>query len=161
MKRITTLLITFLIGANILAQKSDDIQLANEYFIKGEFEKASDLYKSLATKPQNISNIHNNYFSLLLELKDYKTADKYLKRINKLFPQNVYYQIDQGILLGNIGKEQDAEKVFDALINKYRSNEYSIRLASQYFITKRYYEFALKSLLASRSESKVDDKHAL
>lgn len=155
-------LITILVAAHtLLAQKSDDIQLANEYFINGDFEKAGDLYKSLADDPKNISVIHNNYLSLLLDSKDFKTAEKYLKRVTKLFPQNVYYDIDQGILLKHIGKPLEADKVFNDVILKNRANEYHIRLAAQYFISKRFYEFALQALLESRKHSKTNDKHAL
>jgi len=143
------------------AQKSDDIQLANEYFLNAEFEKAQDLYSSLADDPKNISIIHTNYLKLLVDLKDYKTAEKYLKRIIKIFPRNIYYQIDQGILLREQGQELEANKTLDDIISGNKGNQHVMRQVSQYFLNKRYYELALKTLIASRESSKSLDLHAL
>lgn len=150
-----------LCGQYALAQKSDDIQLANEYFINGDLQKAQDLYASLANNPKNISIIHNNYLKLLFDLEEYKTAEKYLKRISKIFPKNVYYQIDQGFLLRQIGKEEESNKLFNTVIARNKSNQYLIRQVSQYFINKRFYEFSLKALKASRESSKTKNQHAL
>ncbi|MEQ6121344.1 tetratricopeptide repeat protein [Reichenbachiella sp. MALMAid0571] len=161
MKKIFLFILIISAASKVVCQKSDDIQLANEYYINGELEKAGDLYKSLSTDPKNISIIHNNYFNLLMDLKEYKTADKYLNRISKIFPQNVYYQIDQGILFKQMGETSQADKLFNNIIEKNKTNEYLIRLASQYFINNRFYEFALKALLVSRTQSKTADKHAL
>ena len=137
MKNILIIAILFL-GQNALGQKSDDIQLANEYFINGDFEKAQDLYSSLADNPKNISIIHNNYLKLLFDLEEYKDAEKYLKRITKIFPKNVYYQIDKGFLLRQLGKEAEADKLFNNIIDKNKGNQYLIRQVSQYFINKRF-----------------------
>ena len=157
-------LILLLIGLTVqplLAQRSDDVQLANEYYVNGELEKAGDLYAKLATKTQNISAIHNNYFSLLLELKNYKVAEKYLKRAIKAFPKNVNYQIDEGVLQRSMDQVEESNSTFEKVIEKHKTNEYYIRLASQYFLNKRYYEFSQKALLASREHSNKQDKHAL
>ncbi len=148
-------------ATNCLAQKTDDIQLANEYYINGELEKAGDLYEKLAETTKNIPIIHNNYFTLLLELREYKTADKYLKKIIKTFPQNVYYQIDKGVLIRQQGDLEESDKYFRQFIETNKGNEYKMRLAAQNFISKRYYEFAEEALLASRKTLKDDNKHAL
>ncbi|MFY0651557.1 MAG: tetratricopeptide repeat protein [Cyclobacteriaceae bacterium] len=161
LKIIFSLFLTIIIISSGYAQKSPDIQLANEYYVNGEFEKANDLYKSLAQNPKNISIIHNNYFSLLLNIQDYKTAQKYLKRILKIFPDNVYYQIDNGILAQNASTKEDADQIYHEVIAKNKTYEYRIRLAAQYFNSKRNYEFALKALLESRKNSKRKNAHAL
>lgn len=150
-----------LLATSAHAQKSDDIQLANEYFVNGDFEKAQDLYTSLAEDPKNISIIHNNYLMLLFDLEEYKDAEKYLKRISKIFPKNVYYQIDKGFLLRRLGKEEDADKLFNSIIENSKENQYLIRQVYQYFINKRFYELSLKALKASRQSSKTVDQHAL
>jgi tetratricopeptide (TPR) repeat protein len=160
MKNILIIFILFL-GPLARAQKSEDIQLANEYFINGDLEKAQDLYSSLANNPKNISIIHNNYLKLLFDLEEYKEAEKYLKRISKIFPKNVYYQIDKGFLLMQLGDEIEADKLFHSIIDKNKGNQYVIRQVSQYFINKRFYEFSLKALKASRQSSKTLDQHAL
>ena len=44
------------------SQQTTEIQLANEYYGQGEYEKAKTLYEDLAKDYNNIPLIHNNYF---------------------------------------------------------------------------------------------------
>ena len=46
------------------AQNIQEIQLANEYLIKGDKVKALELYRELAKSDNNIPTIHNNYFNV-------------------------------------------------------------------------------------------------
>ena len=51
---------------NSAAKLEQNVQLGNEYYVNGEFEKAEALYKDLAKQRQAIPGIHTNYFSLLV-----------------------------------------------------------------------------------------------
>ena len=83
--KLASLVIIFLMTTTLqlLAQTSNEVQLANEYYGQGEYEKAKLLYENLADDFNNIPLIHNNYFFLLLETADYNTAAKYLKKLLK------------------------------------------------------------------------------
>ena len=72
--------LTFL-SFGVYAQNTQDIQLANEYVLKGEKQKALSLYEELAKNDNNIPSIHNNYFNVLLDLNKYDEAKDYLKKI--------------------------------------------------------------------------------
>lgn len=56
------------------AQDQNEIQIAKEYLLKGEKEKALVAFRTLAKAPENIPFIHNNYLSVLLDLGKYKDA---------------------------------------------------------------------------------------
>ena len=78
------------------AQKELEIKLADEYYQKGELEKALTLYESIEKNYRYIPQIHNNYLSLLLDLKKFDDAHKYLSSVLKRFPGNIYYVLDRG-----------------------------------------------------------------
>ena len=50
------------------AQDTNEIQIANEYLIKGEKDKALTMFESLAKSGENIPAIHDNYLNLMLDL---------------------------------------------------------------------------------------------
>ena len=51
------------------AQNHDQIQLANEYLLKGDKKKALELYKELSKQEANHAYIYNNYFNLILNVQ--------------------------------------------------------------------------------------------
>ena len=63
-------IILFLLFFATLAhgQNHDEIQLANEYLLKGDKKKALELYKELSKQEANHPYIYNNYFNLLLDM---------------------------------------------------------------------------------------------
>ena len=100
-----------------IAQDAGQIQLANEYYVNGKLEKSLSIYEELADDPKNIPLIHSNYFDILINSGDFKTAERYIKKNIKLFRGNVYYKIDYGILLMAMEKEDQAAKEFDTIID--------------------------------------------
>lgn len=145
----------------MVAQNSNQVQLANEYFINGEFEKARDIYDDLASSPQYIQQIHNNYMNILLNAADYKAAERHLKRARKYYPSNVYYQIDEGLLFQEMGEIEKAEKLFDETIENAKGNKYLIGTAAQYFISKQLTPYALQAYLTARKSDKDKTSYAL
>ncbi|MEP1780217.1 tetratricopeptide repeat protein [Reichenbachiella sp.] len=143
------------------AQSSNQVQLANEYYINGELDKARDIYEKLSGNPQYIQQIHNNYLSILLTIADYKAAEKHLKKARKYYPANVYYQIDEGLLYQTIGEEEKAENVYNETIDRAKENKYLIRTAAQYFVSKQLTPYALKSYLVGRKSDKDKTSYAL
>ncbi|WP_420580466.1 tetratricopeptide repeat protein [Reichenbachiella sp.] len=143
------------------AQNSNQVQLANEYFINGEFDKALDIYQKLAGNPQYIQQIHNNYLNILISKGDYKQAEKHLKKATRYYPSNVYYQIDYGLLYQQMGDIQKAEVRFNQTIENSKENRFLIGTAAQYFISKQLSPYALKSYQQARKSSKDKTSYAL
>ncbi|MEJ0054535.1 MAG: hypothetical protein WDN75_02155 [Bacteroidota bacterium] len=44
--------------------QDSEIRIANEYFLKGDKEKALAMYQSLSKNVENIPAIHSNYLNL-------------------------------------------------------------------------------------------------
>lgn len=143
------------------AQFNEQAQLANEYYLNGELDKAKYEYEKLATNSKNIPQIHNNYFNILISLEDYKAAEKYIKRVIKNFPNNVYYKIDRGLLFQNMGKPDEASSIYNAVVESSIENKYLVRSAAQYFINQQLTEYALKIYLQARKTNKDQSIYAL
>ncbi len=86
-----------------MAQNQDEIQLANEYLLKGDKKKALELYKELSKQEVNHPYIYNNYFNLLLDVSAYEDAHKFLQRLSKRDPLNIQYNLDLGLDLCSFG----------------------------------------------------------
>ncbi|CAN5776792.1 hypothetical protein BH24BAC1_BH24BAC1_01370 [soil metagenome] len=70
-------------GLPIQAQSGDDAALAKEYLSKGDYEKASALYSRLITKDQQFERVYPDYLKTLLQVRNYKEAEKVVKKAIK------------------------------------------------------------------------------
>lgn len=143
------------------AQDATQIQLANEYYVNGDLEKAISIYKDLAGNSKNIPLIHSNYFDLLISSKEFKEAERYIKKNIKLFRGNVYYKIDYGILLLATTKEDDARKQFEGIVESIKKDQYRLRITAQYFVQKQLRDWALRAYQVGRKASNNDAAYAL
>lgn len=161
MKKKFFFLAVLIIPSLLFGQDVEQIQLANEYFIQGEEIKAIDIYDNLAKSSANIPLIHANYFTLLLQTQDYKTANKYIQRLIKDFPDNINYRIDLGILYQeqNLLKESDAQ--FKQVIESTKADQYLLRLAAQYFTAKQLFNYAVDTYIAARKVLKQPNSYNL
>src|SRR5687767_10568429 len=82
----------------LFGQNHADIQLANEYLLKGDKKKAVELYRDLSKNDVNVPVIHNNYVSVMLDLGAYDEAQAYLKKITRRDPENIQYKLDVGLV---------------------------------------------------------------
>ena len=115
-----------------MGQNHADIQLANEYLLKGDKRKAVELYRDLSRGDANIPLIHNNYLSLLLDLGEYEEAQNYLKKIARRDPQNMQYKLDVGLVYVRSGDINKADRYFRDIISEVKSNVQLSKMMSDY-----------------------------
>lgn len=109
---VTCLVITFF----SFAQKETDQQLAQHYFASGDFEKASLYYeKIVATDPSKFN--FNRYYECLLQLKDFKQAEKVLKKQININRLDIDYKVLLGKLYEESSQEEKAKKLYEELID--------------------------------------------
>jgi predicted Zn-dependent protease len=127
-----------------------DIQIANEYLLKGEKQKALELYRELIKKPANQSLVHTNYINTLLDLAQYNEAEDYLKKNLKKEPGNPQYRLDLGLVLIRAGEEQRGSKYFQDLIDEFKVNPGRVKMISDYFMSRSLFDYAILSFQESR-----------
>lgn len=135
---------------SLQAQNIPDIQLANEYFIKGDKKKAVELYRDLAKSDANIQLIHNNYLTVMLDLGMYDDAHSYLKKISKKEPDNMQYRLDAGIVYVRSGDLNKADKYFRDIIAEIRDNVQQSKMMSDYLAARSLIDYSILSLIESR-----------
>ncbi len=148
------ILFNILSAGDTFSQNVSEVNIANEYYVMGEIEKAKEIYQKLSKNNKNIPLIHQNYFEILLSTNDYKTAEKYIIQVMKDNPGNIYYSIDKGLIYGRQGLMNEEEKYYEELIKELINDERKLRSAAQYFIRNQKLEYAIKIYLSGREAKK-------
>ena len=86
MKKLGFVLLFILGSFSVFSQTETDIQLAQHYYSNGEFDKATGYYEKIYNAtPTKV--YFNRYLECLVQIKDFKTAekitDRYLSLINE------------------------------------------------------------------------------
>ena len=145
-----TILLLFSLVTLAHAQNHDEIQLANEYLLKGDKKKALELYKELSKQDANHQYIYNNYFNLLLDVGSYDDAHKFLQRLSKRDPLNIQYSLDLGLIHVRAGELQKADKYYKDLISENKSNVQRIKVMSDFFMSRSLVDYGIQALTESR-----------
>ena len=145
-------IILFLLCFATLAhgQNQDEIQLANEYLLKGDKKKALELYKELSKQEVNHPYIYNNYFNLLLDVSAYEDAHKFIQRLSKRDPLNIQYNLDLGLIYVRSGELSKADKYYKDLISENKNNVQRIKLMSDFFMSRSLVDYGIQALTESR-----------
>jgi tetratricopeptide (TPR) repeat protein len=125
-----------------LDKKSSDEQLAAHYFNNREFDKAAIYYEKLFDKHQ--TEFYYGYLlTCYLETKEFKPAEKLVKKQTKKHPYNPAYQVDLGYIYKTSGDNQKAKKEFENCLNSLAPvQQHAFELASA-FSKREEYDYAL------------------
>lgn len=145
---ITLLVLLFHIS---FGQNQSEIQLANEYLLKGDKKKAVELYRELSKQDVNNSFIYNNYINTLLDLGAYDEAQGFLKKLLKRDPQNLQYKLDVGLVYMRSGDLTRADRHFRDLIGDNKTNVQRIKLMAEFFSSRSLLDYGILALTESRN----------
>ena len=140
-----------LVCTSSVAQDTNEIQIANEYLIKGEKEKALSMYENLSKSAANIPAIHDNYLNLLLDLGKFKDAENYVERIIRKNEDRLNYRLDLGMVYMRSGDEQKADRYFKSIIKATAEDIHRIRAVSDYLVTHNLAEYSSLALIEARN----------
>ena len=132
------------------AQNREDIQIANEYVLKGEKEKALKVYEDLARNFINIPLIHNDYLNLMLDLGKYKDAETYVEKLIRRIDDRINYRLDLGLVYIKAGDIPKAERQFKAIIKSSAADIYKIKVVSDYLAGQRLTDYAVMAMQEAR-----------
>ncbi len=140
-----------LFSQSLFAQDQSQIQLANEYLLKSDKQKALELYRDLVKKETNIPFVHNNYINTLLDLNEGSEAHAYLKKLLKRDPDNLLYNLDVGIVYIRTAEVAKGDKHFKDLIQAYKNNVTICKTISDYLMSKSLSEYSVMALTECRN----------
>jgi tetratricopeptide (TPR) repeat protein len=130
--------------AESFAQPNTNEQLAVQYFQEKQFEKAAILFEDIYNaKPTPF--IYDYYFNCLLELKDYKKAEKFVSKTIKKQPLNVGLGVDLGYLYLLEQENDKAKKQFESVIKLLPEDKDQINNLANAFLQRDQISYALKT----------------
>ncbi len=159
LKKVTNVLFAFfwcflmLASSGLVAQEINQAQLARQYQAQGEVDKALDIYEKLVRDQSNIPLIHNAYLELLLAQEDFPEAIKYIAKVNKWFPGNYNYQVDEALIFAQSNRQKEADQKLDAIIANIKSSPTLVRSTAQYLFQKGEADKAVEFYLQGRKSS--------
>lgn len=144
----TSLCLFFYISAS--SQNQADIQLANEYILKGDKKKAIELYRDISKSEINTVFIYNNYLNALLDVGEFGEAQDFVKKMLKRDPANIQYKLDAGVVMIKAGEMSKADKYFRELINQQLTNVQSVKIMAEYFSARSLFDYGILALNETR-----------
>lgn len=137
------ILLSFLFaGLTLYAQES---KLAQQYYKDGEYQKSAALYKKLYLKHNRNDYYFRYYFNSLVNLGEYKEADKAIKEAIKKKPDNVHLLVRQGGLFEKQDQKEKAEKLYEKAIKKLDNNRNQVIQLGSAFNELKKYDYAQKT----------------
>jgi outer membrane protein assembly factor BamD (BamD/ComL family) len=150
-KNYQSVLITFLMIFNLNFASAQDLDIATEYFKAKEYTKAKAAFEKL-TKNEDLANqVHYDYIQTLIQLKDWKAAEKFLKKQIKSNKGNSRYIADFGDLYLLQEKTKEAKIELDKAIELAKISENEAQLLANHLIQTSKIEEAIAVLLQSRA----------
>ncbi len=139
------------VGREVQPTVSDhaDELLAGQYFREGDYEKAVALYEELFSDRPTLV-IYNNYLICLLELEDFRTAERLVRAQIRQYPDQVRYAVDLGWVMERAGGERQSRRQFDGLINSLSVDLPLIVNLAEAFDNRGYTERMLETYLQGR-----------
>lgn len=133
------------------AQPGADEQLAAQYYQNKEFDKALDYYEKLYNK-KSAQVFYLPYLNCLVETKDFKKAEKVVKKQQKQFPDLLSLGVDLGIVYTKSGDNEKAKSTWEQTIKNIKTDEQVFGVAKA-FLGIREYELAIATYLKGRKIS--------
>jgi tetratricopeptide (TPR) repeat protein len=160
-KKFLLLLVMFL-PIMVWAQDRQEIQLADEYYQRGELTKARQLYDELADDEANVALIHNNYLNLLINQEDFRAAERYLQRLIRNRANAERFQLDLAQVYAQQGEIKKADKLYNEIIEAAARNNFKTHTVAQQLMSNRLYEKALRTYERAREvQPNPDESYSL
>lgn len=150
--KILLALICFLI-INITVAQNQQLDLANEYFNKADYEKAATLYEKLSKKDDNLESIYDKYRTTLLKLGQEDELKGFINKVKKEYPENYKYEIDYLLTISK-SDEKNYQRNIDKLIVKAKYNQFEIEKLASAFNNRQLYQHSEQLYKAARTENK-------
>ncbi len=155
------LLINLIFIIQAVNGQSLQIDLANEYYYKGELTKAKSIYDQLAKNSKNITRINSNYIELLKQIGEPKEVEKYFSQIIKWFPSNINYQVEEISYHFERNDHAKYAKGISRLKNQYGTNRFQLSMIGQHLANKRMYAQSAEFFMIARNVSGIASSYAL
>ena len=131
-----------------MAQNNDE-QMAVQYYNNREFEKAIELFEKLHSKRPD-SYFYTYLLFSYVEIKDFRTAERLVKKQQKLFPNLARYRVDLGFIYESNNQIDKAKKEYEDAIKSMPPDRFFISDLANAFVSRRQSEYAIQTYQQGR-----------
>ena len=126
------LLFVFMLISFFAVAQQGDQKLAYQYYVNGEYDKAISIYEELNTQRFSVA-YYIPYFGSLLKTEEYRQAEKLAKKVSKIYPNSLNYQIEVGIVQQKSGNTRKADLTFKKIFKNLTGQQsQAINLANTF-----------------------------
>ncbi len=111
------LTLAFLLVSTFIFSQQNNQQLAYQYYINGEYEKAVLLYEKLIDKHFSVA-YYIPYYTSLLKTENYKDAEYFAKKLVKKYPKELQYKLAVIIAKDKVSNTKKAEISYAKIFKK-------------------------------------------
>jgi tetratricopeptide (TPR) repeat protein len=136
-------------GNIAIAQTNTDKQLALQYFQNEEYDKAAVVYENLFHR-SGLDYYYNYYIKCLIELEDFKTAEKVVKKQVKKNPETLSYLVDLGYVYKSNNEDGKSTQSFDKALKLLGPDERKVIKLANAFLGRGEESYSIKTYLKGR-----------
>lgn len=141
----STLLFIFFSLTNVFLQTIQEQNVAIEYLQKGEYEKAITFYEKFYTYEPSNFQFYKNYLLCLIELKEYKTAEKVIRKQIRDYKDKLTYWVDLGVFYKKMGDEKKSKQTFEEIVKNVSPIYEKLDELAQLFLLSGENTYALQT----------------
>lgn len=165
MKKNISMKMTFLFWfcglSQFLIAQEMELQLAEQYYIQEEYEKALSYYDAIAKDYQYLLNeIYSHYLTSYYKTENFEGAEKLIQKQIKDHSEDPSYQIDYGFWYEIQQKNSKAKNIYEEVIELVKKNPVAVEQAVRRFLKMDKLEWAEQTLLTAREESRQEAAYA-
>ncbi len=134
---------------NPYEQKQSKEKLAAQYYRNKDYGKAVVLYEELFKEGGN-RNYYTYYVFCLIEIQEFRKAEKLIKSQQKRSPRQLKYMVDLGNVYERQGELNKAKKQYESAIKKLSSNRSQVINLANGFLMVGKTDYAAKTYLRGR-----------
>lgn len=151
--KLLPLILLSLMGLSSLAQeeyqwKKSDEKLAVQFYQEGEYAKARPLLEDLVKDGKD--HLSDYYFDCLVQLNDFKEAEKFVKKRIKRSDVPSVTRVDLVYVYGLSGEGKQKEKEIDFILEHLPVDEIGVAAVAGAFERREMEEQAMETYLAGR-----------
>lgn len=125
--------------------KAQDPNLANQYFMDGEYEKAAALYGQLSEQDEENEYFFNRHMESLLNLENYEEGEKIIKKRLRKMPDNVMLYVTYGGFFERQEKDAEAAQQYEKAISKMSGDYASVTRLANTFVNSSKFDLAVQT----------------
>lgn len=134
-------------------KRESDEQLAAQYFRNREYDKAVVFYEKLFNQKKN-QIYYTYYLYCLIELDDFKKAEKLVKSQVRNYPVKLKYIVDLGYVYTEAGEFNKAKKQFEEALKKITTDKSRIIELANAFLIRGQFDYAVATYRKGRQVMK-------